>query len=326
MFHKTSYKIHADMAEVSSAYREGKKTFNHIFDDAYVSGFMHKRIISRLVPLFRRLPGADWMTVGDSSWGRDAFFVKSYNQNAYASGLTSEFADLSIKAGYLNKFIIQNAESLAMKEDSVDFVLCKHTFHHFPRPFVALYEMLRVSRHGVVLIEPAETSANNYEVIGNYVYRVNLREIEKVCRAANLPAIAISWDNSFVPEGKGSKKIDELGQEWNRILEKVEDRDRLSRKLGDLYRFYTPYTLNELTMRWLGNGVRKFAYYLAWTLRLVFRKFLHRNISYPDSIIVILFKSPPGQELKMMLSAGEFQVVEFGPNPRIGGENWNPPI
>lgn len=41
-----------------------------------------------------------------------------------------------------------------LQDDAFDYVLCKDSYHHMPRPMIALYQMLRVARRAVVLIEP----------------------------------------------------------------------------------------------------------------------------------------------------------------------------
>ena len=118
--------------------------------------------------------------------------------------------------GFIDKFKAENAESLSARDESYDFVLCKESYHHFPRPAIALYEMLRVSMRAVVLIEPQETSRRflNYvknvfkkfirknkstlfEESGNFLFRVNVREIEKMMTSLNYEVIAIRRFNDF---------------------------------------------------------------------------------------------------------------------------------
>ena len=43
-------------------------------------------------------------------------------------------------------------------DNSVDFVQCKESFHHFPRPMVSFYEMMRVARYGVLCASPSASS------------------------------------------------------------------------------------------------------------------------------------------------------------------------
>jgi hypothetical protein len=53
---------------------------------------------------------------------------------------------------------VENAERLTFRDETFDYVFCKESFHHFPRPYLALYEMLRVARRAVFLVEPNDPS------------------------------------------------------------------------------------------------------------------------------------------------------------------------
>ena len=122
------------------------------------------------------------------------------------------------KQGFIKKYKKENAESLSFKDESFDYVLCKESYHHFPRPMIALYEMLRVSSKAVVLIEPAdrymtsnildilfkviinnifhiETRHQFEKVAKNYVYTISEREIEKAALGMNYPVIACKGFN-----------------------------------------------------------------------------------------------------------------------------------
>ncbi len=324
-FHEISYKRHADHADVARPFRDGEKTFDHIFDAAYVSAHMHERTIRRLLPLLNHFPGAEWLTVGDDSWGRDAYFLRKNGATALASGLSRELADIAIHAGHTSEFAVENAEALSSPNESFDFVLCKHAFHHFPRPFVAFHEMLRVARKGIVLIEPAESGANHYEPAGNYLYRVCVREIEKAARGVNLPGLAIGWDNSLVPPNMGSARIDDLGEEWKSTIGELEKVDSLCRSLGNLQEFFSPIYLSSLTgishracIGWLRHIAKRLFSCSGW----------HRQVdfNYPRNVVIAIFKQPLGENLKSKLSAGDFTIVDLEPNPYVGPEGWGPPL
>lgn len=103
-----------------------------------------------------------------------------------------------------------------MPDNSYDFVLCKESYHHFPRPPIAFYEMLRVANKAVVLIEPVEDKERAIDFIkraikkilrgdktfifepsGNFVFRMNIHEIEKMLIALGGPCIAVKEFNDF---------------------------------------------------------------------------------------------------------------------------------
>ncbi|WP_158308790.1 methyltransferase domain-containing protein [Desulfocurvibacter africanus] len=76
---------------------------------------------------------------------------------------------------FIPEYSVENAEKLSFANGSYDYLLCKEAFHHFPRPMIALYEMLRVARKGIVLIEPNDNGADGFEECGNYVYSLSRR-------------------------------------------------------------------------------------------------------------------------------------------------------
>ena len=92
----------------------------------------------------------------------------------------------------------QNGEALSYENQSFDLVFCKEGLHHFARPVLGLYEMLRVCRRNVVFIEPYETPVSrlldnmglrsvyerdesmNIDSRDNYVFRWDRRMLEQL--------------------------------------------------------------------------------------------------------------------------------------------------
>ncbi len=184
-------------------------------------------------PLLDAYPGAAWLTVGDGRYGSDAHYLSSKGADATASDISDALLREGAEMGFISKYSKQNAEALSFDDQSFDFILCKESYHHFPRPMKALYEMLRVARKGVVLLEPAdhyvftnffqaffrsillivnasgilkllfgqEIKRHTYEDVGNYVYKVSEREMEKVALGLNFPCIAFKGLNIYHANG-----------------------------------------------------------------------------------------------------------------------------
>lgn len=180
-----------------------------------------------------------WLTVGDAT-GIDAAFLKRENVDATASDLSDELLRDFVKPnGYIDNYCVQNVEQITFADNTFDFVYCKEAYHHFPRPAIAFYEMLRVAKKGVVIQEPNDINMSfapvlwlrsvldrfdtslmrkvwknqySYEVVGNFVYKISYREFEKMAVALDLPCIAIAGLNSMMnlrwaaPEKLKSKK------------------------------------------------------------------------------------------------------------------------
>jgi SAM-dependent methyltransferase len=92
----------------------------------------------------------------------------------------------------------ENMEKISFKNNSFDLVFVKEAIHHVPRPVLALYELLRVSKKAVIFIEPKETflgnileklkltsryeknQVRNIKFRDNFVYRWRENEIVKI--------------------------------------------------------------------------------------------------------------------------------------------------
>lgn len=109
-------------------------------------------------------------------------------------------ADLSPNAVALTRQAFPDAlgsaadlRRLPFADGSFDYVFVASSLHHLAEPLMGLYELLRVARRGVLVIEPNDSwltrlattcgVATEIEEAGNYVYRFARRDIEKVARA-----------------------------------------------------------------------------------------------------------------------------------------------
>jgi hypothetical protein len=135
---------------------------------------------------------------------------------------------------------------------------------------LALYEMLRVADQGVILIEPGDHALlepyhtgvhssyywflfslkqwvkqkigkrkaafqDRYEPIGNYVYSISRREIEKVALGLNLDAIAVKGLNDFYVEGVEFEEVEQNGPLFTQIQKGLEEMDKSCLRRPELY-------------------------------------------------------------------------------------------
>ncbi len=83
-----------------------------------------------------------------------------------------------------------DAESLTFADRSFDWALVRDGLHHLARPLQGFYELERVSRDGIVILEGQDSFmvrllsalgiAENHDPAGGYVYRFSRREIHKI--------------------------------------------------------------------------------------------------------------------------------------------------
>lgn len=188
-----------------------------------VNSWRHSRMRDIVSPLVQSFARAKWLTVGDGRYGSDAVGLMSIGvQSVHASDLSKTLLAVAKKKGEIRHFSEENAEELSFADDEFDFVYCKEAYHHFPRAYKALHEMFRVSQTGVVLIEPRDlaidratfaflyniiktvfyrrTEHDCFESVGNYVYSISEREIEKFALGMNCKTVAFySINDAYIP-------------------------------------------------------------------------------------------------------------------------------
>ena len=180
-----------------------------------IDNWRHTRMLDMAAPLFEFFPHSRWLTVGDGRYGSDAAHLMRRGLLAVATSLTEDLLKQAHDRGYIEDYRAENAEKLSCADKEFDFILCKEAYHHFPRPPVALYEMLRVAKYGVVLIEPVDNpralnwfrtlakkilrgdTEQEFEPSGNYLYRVSVRELRKLMLALGGSVIAHKGFNDF---------------------------------------------------------------------------------------------------------------------------------
>lgn len=290
--HAKEYVAHVAGGQVSSHAQSWYRTDTVGADNAL-------RVRNNLTPLLTAYPDSKWLTVGDGGLGADAHFLLQHGVDALATDISSELLVEAKRTGHIRDYACENAEKLTFADSSFDFVLCKEAYHHFPRPYLALYEMLRVAREGVVLIEPADawsgdsslaplartffsgirlilgrqTERHAYEVSGNYLYTISVREMQKVALGVNLPMIARRSVNAFYRPG-----VETAPAGW---------------------KLHHPLFVKSRLMLTLKNVLS--------ALRLI-----------PYSLLVIvIFKRLPSKEGIQLLSDGGFKVERLPSNPYL---------
>lgn len=219
-----------------------KKDINLFFSEKTADRWRSERAYNFLAPILNNNNQSNWLTIGDGRYGFDAYSLKKINKNisVTSSNIFEDTLELSFKKGFITKFRKENAESLTCTDASYDYVFCKEAFHHFPRPYKALYEMLRVAKKAAILIEPLDVYSDQnfmdhifvglralfkkirghqygfdvYEEEGNYAFGLSLREMKKIALAMNLPAIAcFKFNDCFIKSndfGSEQKKLNRV--------------------------------------------------------------------------------------------------------------------
>lgn len=194
---------------------------------------------------------SSWLTVGDGRFGEDARQLAAMGaQDVTASDICDTALKRAHELGLLTKYSKENAEQLSFANGHFDYVLCRDSYHHMPRAPLALYEMLRVARQGVVLIEPqdpgidppmlfSDTERLWFEAGGNFVYSLSRRELLKMAHGLSLHSVALKNVNDYWKAEFGRAPAvegEEPYETWKRRLARY---DRLCRegKASPVYLF-----------------------------------------------------------------------------------------
>lgn len=214
----------------------------------------HDRVYNCLKPIIEYDKKIRWVTIGDGRYGTDAnALFRLGAKHVMATDISDKLLKIGNEKGFIKDYSAQNAEKLSFESDQFDFALCKEAYHHFPRPHIALHEMLRVSKLGVVLCEPLDpfikpkllnrfiplikrligrassNEGHSFETVGNYVFSVSERELEKVQLGMHRRHLAYKYLNDYYQPGyefislDSNKKSDIRAIRTSRRLIKIRD-------------------------------------------------------------------------------------------------------
>lgn len=242
MYNNESYQKHQDFIDKSI----DKNYIKMLFEEDNPIYYFNLSFFKNIDPLIYN--NEKWLTVGDFS-GIDAAYIKKKGGYSVASDLSLKTLQEDVlPLGLIDECSIQNVEKISFNDNSFDYVCCKEAYHHFPRPAIGFYEMIRVAKKGIIVIEPNDIGISfpilsfirnildrintgllktiwknqySYEIVGNYVYKISFREFEKMAVGLDLPMIAVKGFNSAMGARWKSKYIQYIKKNLNDILCKL---------------------------------------------------------------------------------------------------------
>ena len=134
--HKDDYKSHLE--------DEDKLITAFMVKKGHLDYWRHNRMLEPIEVFIEK--DDKWLTIGDGRYGTESNWLKNKGVSSHASDMHVDFLELALKSGHIDSFSKENAEKLSFKSNSFDYVLIKETFHHLPRPWLAIYEAYRVCR------------------------------------------------------------------------------------------------------------------------------------------------------------------------------------
>jgi ubiquinone/menaquinone biosynthesis C-methylase UbiE len=192
--------------------------------------------LEELRPLFKNMDQQNILTIGDGKGGKDGVFFQKLGHQVTVSDIAVDVLHEAHSRGIIDEYKQINAEAIDLEDGSYDYLFTKETLHHLPRPYVALYEMLRVAKKGIVLIEPflagyeaGQLPPKEYEESGNYLYRFSTYELTMIARAMGLKSVIFGYGRMVHVKGAGTIKGEELTMFKRNTLVEL---DNLNKKFG----------------------------------------------------------------------------------------------
>ena len=191
----------------------------HIKNKDCVSYQLNKRTLDILQPFWSS--PSSWLTVGDYN-GLEANYLLGKDLDVTASDISDAFLKEANIEGLVKDYAAVNVEKIQYADDSFDYVMCREAFHHFPRAYLGLYEMIRTAKKAAIIVDPIDILAKmpalllvknvldwfsptlinkiwknrfSFETVGNYVFKISEREIEKMAMGIGLRCIAFKRIN-----------------------------------------------------------------------------------------------------------------------------------
>ena len=298
-FEYKSYSIHQNTYKENEFDEKELLLYKDWFNNGTVDVWRHKRMLSHIDVMLSAYPSSVWLTVGDGRWGTSARYINLKGVKALATDIDDRLLKCAVQHGLLQYYKNENVEKLTFHDNEFDFAYCKQSFHHFPRAYIGLYEMLRVSKIAVIITEPrdwlpapfmrrliqiikhnikkllnieiAHSDLGNYEPIGNYVFTVSEREIQKIALGLNLPMVAFKNLQDVYLEGVEHEKQSDNGP----LLKKLKSKLFRNRML----RFFLIEKTNNIT--------------------------------------AIIFKTSIPEELRKKLNVAGFNIIDLPRNPYL---------
>lgn len=126
--------------------------------------------------------------------GTDIYYLrKFYSPKIHVIDILKPAVEECVNAFNDIRGTVADIEQLPFNDNCFDYSFTAASLHHLSRPTLGLYELLRVSKYGIIVIEPNDSIltrmatflgfAHAIEKTGNYVFRFAKRDVIKITRS-----------------------------------------------------------------------------------------------------------------------------------------------
>lgn len=135
--------------------------------------------------------------------GTDLFYLKRYvDAKFHCTDISSQNVEITKKFFPEVEAQAADTEALPFPDEHFDYAVVCDSLHHMARPYMGIYEMLRVAKQGVCIIEPHDCwltrtatrfgLMQEFEEAGNYVLKLSRHDIARLARSFRLKCASTS--------------------------------------------------------------------------------------------------------------------------------------
>lgn len=247
-FHHRSYQLH-QQSYVKTDIEGELRLYEDWFEKGTVDVWRHLRMLNNIDPFLQHYPNAKWLTIGDGRFGTSAIYINKYGGKPLPTDIDISLLKIAKEKHWIASYVYANAEALPFNDNEFDFAFCKEAYHHFPRAYIGIYEMLRIAKKAVILIEPCDwlpspiprrvlqilkhtikkrlnlpiphTDTGNYEADGNYIFSIAPREIQKIALGLGLPCVAHKTFHDVYIKGVEDEKLNSNTPSFKQIKKEI---------------------------------------------------------------------------------------------------------
>lgn len=310
MFEKTSIELHK---EHHFKHFDEKKMLSWTHEDT-VDKWRMNRLLSNVDPLLTCNPESKWITIGDGSYGTDAHYLHSKGVKVIATDISDYYLKFAHENNFIPEYKAENAEALSFADNEFDYALCSHAYHHFPRPSIAIYEMLRVVKKGVVLLEPHDMAYFGisltlkqslkwlFATLKNSLLRLVGKEGYYRIHGYDITGTGTYEDSGNFEYYLSEREIEKIALGLNLDYIAV-------RMYNDYYEEGVEYEKADVNSEIFKKVKEKIA---------TKDKYSRMGISDYDQIAVIIFKEIPSLKCREALQEKGYKVIKLSKNPNLG--------
>jgi hypothetical protein len=190
--------------------------------------WMHTYCLNDINCFFKNISSSYFLTVGDGYCGREAGYIKSFGHKVHASDIETCLIELAKTKNLIDEYSCQDMNSLSFEDNTFDYVLCKESLHHLSKPYQGIYEMMRVSKKGIIIIEPNGDNnhpyyLNDFEDCGNYGFSFNSYDLIKVGMSMGYRYFVITYSNMFYGQHNIDNILNNKIEEEKSRLKRIDD-------------------------------------------------------------------------------------------------------